>query len=47
MDLNGHQGQQISLKSGVEQLALGGYVSGRTVGAPCHSVGFPVLHLVS
>lgn len=47
MDLNGRQGQQISLKSGVEHLALGGYVSEDTVGAPCHSVGFPVLHLVS
>lgn len=35
MDLNGHQGQHISLKSGVECLALGDHALGDAV-APRH-----------
>jgi len=56
MDLNGHRCQHVSLKSGVEHLALGDYASGDTVAAPpppfCggeHLLfeGFLVSHLAS
>lgn len=44
MDLNGHQGQHISLKSGVERLALGDHALGDAV-APRLLEGSPVRQL--